>query len=225
MNITTLPYSIVSYSPEPNYISIYTTLLFYGYVMVFVRMCIHLFDEVEPFLADDDPPIPLQKYTDKYTKEYDRLSWHEISKDRLYSLENSIIIENTPVGSVLMFYKCDEFDKTGMFYYYSNNTIPYGLLEVVARKYVCTYDCKCLYIDSDISEPKKKIPVDVPRVNKGVFVTFKNYTSANTPNTPMNRFKSKGRIVNFNFLKKVDRKLVDANYSMTFSDYKRMASL
>ena len=37
---------------------------------------------------------------------------------------------------------------TEQFDYYSNNVIPYRYLEVVARKYVLTYNCLELYIDT-----------------------------------------------------------------------------
>jgi len=261
MNITTTyPYINLTaiYTPEIKYISIYTTFLFYGYVLFFVRMCIHLFpltmDDFNPFgdlfMLDDfveqkQEPAQPEKYSEKYKKEYSQITNCVVSDDRLSILENSVIIENTPVGCVLMYYKHNNDDKTGMFHYYSNNTIPYGFLEVVARKYVVTFNCKQLYICND-EEPVKILQEEcstksftTSNTNKSVFVKFKNYNTGTTLNktqgvtdtidTPIlkqiNVFKSKGRIANYNFLKKVDRKLVDANYSMTFSNYKKMMSL
>ena len=254
MNITTIyPYInlTTTYTPEVNYISIYTTFIFYGYVLFFVRICIQLYpltlDEFNPFddmyLIDEKEPLVQEKYSEKYKKEYSKLSRCDVSVDRLHILENSVIIENTPVGSVLMHYKYKEDDKTGMFHYYSNNTIPYGFLEVVARKYVVTFNCKRLYIDTCIKGLQEEIPTKCftpGETHKSVFVKFKNYNTLTTLNKTqndtnttdvdtvvvkqMNVFKSKGRLANFNFLKKVDRKLVDANYSMTFSDYKKMVS-
>jgi hypothetical protein len=37
-----------------------------------------------------------------------------------------------------------------------------------------------------------------------------------------NRYSYEGKIANFNFLKKVDRKVVDKKYAMTFADFKRL---
>ena len=37
-----------------------------------------------------------------------------------------------------------------------------------------------------------------------------------------NRYTYEGKISNFNFLKKVERKIVDKKYAMTFADFKRM---
>ena len=38
----------------------------------------------------------------------------------------------------------------------------------------------------------------------------------------INKYVFKGRVQNFSFLKKVDRKLVDKKYGMTFSEYKQL---
>ena len=37
-----------------------------------------------------------------------------------------------------------------------------------------------------------------------------------------NRYSYEGKISNFNFLKKIDRKVVDKKYAMTFADFKRL---
>jgi hypothetical protein len=37
-----------------------------------------------------------------------------------------------------------------------------------------------------------------------------------------NRYTYEGKISNFNFLKKVERKVVDKKYAMTFADFKKM---
>jgi hypothetical protein len=37
-----------------------------------------------------------------------------------------------------------------------------------------------------------------------------------------NRYTYEGKISNFNFLKKVERKIVDKKYAMTFADFKKM---
>jgi hypothetical protein len=64
---------------------------------------------------------------------------------RLNMLINNVIMENTPLGNVIMMY--DNNRET--FNFYSDNMIPYRFLETVARKYVITYNCRPLYIDME----------------------------------------------------------------------------
>ena len=59
------------------------------------------------------------------------------------SLINKFVYEKTPNGYIIMNW---DQDNDG-FQYWSDNTIPYKILEVVARKYVLTFDCIELYID------------------------------------------------------------------------------
>ena len=40
-----------------------------------------------------------------------------------------------------------------------------------------------------------------------------------------NRYTYEGKISNFNFLKKVERKIVYKKYAMTFADFKRMQNV
>jgi hypothetical protein len=39
-----------------------------------------------------------------------------------------------------------------------------------------------------------------------------------------NRYSCEGKIINFSFLKKVDRKVVDKRYGISFAEFKRMQS-
>jgi hypothetical protein len=129
------------------------------------------------------------KYEDKYLKQI-RNNKHDIScsqildKKIIENYKNNIIIEKTPIGNVAMYY--DNNSET--FIYYSDNTIPYRFLEVVARKYVITYNCTNLYIDME-KELEKKLLEDknkesndlLEKTNsnkiekKNVFAKFKNY--------------------------------------------------
>jgi hypothetical protein len=61
---------------------------------------------------------------------------------RLEKLLNCFTMEMTPQGNVLMTYDI----KKGSFKYYSDHTIPYRYLEVVARKYVKQFNCRPLYV-------------------------------------------------------------------------------
>jgi hypothetical protein len=114
------------------------------------------------------------------------------------NLLNNFILEKTPIGNVCMFY---DFNSE-TFSYYSDHSIPYRYLEVVAQKYVLTYECVELYIDMqkeiEIMEEKTKmeekkeqeektrnaslhlnnnnnIKTTIQQETKNVFAKFKNY--------------------------------------------------
>uniref|UniRef100_A0A6C0HW33 Uncharacterized protein n=1 Tax=viral metagenome TaxID=1070528 RepID=A0A6C0HW33_9ZZZZ len=216
-------------------------------------------EESAPAPAKEPTPVPKPeiKYEDKYLNEFHNLEMVKLSKEKLDSLKNSIIMESTPLGNALMFY--DNTRET--FTFYSDNTIPYRFLETIARKYVITTNSKEIYVDmsKEIEDAKNKIkekqdqlnqPIPLPEQNKkkDVFAKLKSYnkdtdskTSASSrPNQPLpqqptatanqenmvlkeraNRYSYEGKIVNFSFLKKVDKKLTDKRYAMTFADFKK----
>jgi len=181
---------------------------------------------------------------------------------RLEKLLNCFIMEMTPQGNVLMTYDI----KKGSFKYYSDHTIPYRYLEVVARKYVKQFNCRPLYVDmeeelelaekkwekdrkekEDENERRKKeIEPNVPE-KKNVFAKFKSYNKEGTTgrvnvgvppknSIPITKEEEKEKILlkanancytyerklaNFSFLKKVDRKVVDKKYNLSFGDFKK----
>lgn len=96
-----------------------------------------------------------KRFEDKYLEEYKNLSNEELTIDKLDSLKNNIVIENTPLGNVVMLYD----NKKEAFVFYSDSTIPYRYLEVVGRKYVATYKCKNIFINMEeqlkVAEEKK----------------------------------------------------------------------
>lgn len=96
-----------------------------------------------------------KRFEDKYLEEYKNLSNEELTIDKLDSLKNNIVMENTPLGNVVMLYD----NKKEAFVFYSDSTIPYRYLEVVGRKYVATYKCKNIFINMEeqlkVAEEKK----------------------------------------------------------------------
>jgi hypothetical protein len=106
----------------------------------------------------------------------------------LLRLQNSYIIENTPIGNVAMKFN----NIKGSFEYYSDKNIPYRFLEIVSRKYVTTFHCKPLYVimDSEIElatqkmkeqkeqeqkeKEQKKESLQVKIKSKDIFANFKN---------------------------------------------------
>ena len=106
---------------------------------------------------------------------------------RLNTLINNVIMENTPLGNVIMMYD----NKRETFNFYSDNMIPYRFLETVARKYVITYNCRPLYIDMEEElkiyekkmleyEENEKQHTNIEQLSepkKNVFAKFKSYNT------------------------------------------------
>ena len=191
--------------------------------------------------------------------------------DKLDKLKNCHVMEHTPSGNVLMIY--DKVRET--FKYYSDNTIPYRYLDVVARKYVKFFNCRPIFVNTEeeiqLAEKKmeqakkekeekdaveKKRKEDAATTHKPaeekkrIFAKFKSYnkeagtghvsTGAPPKNSGptrqpaeksdndavlkerANRYTYEGKMANFSFIQKVDRKVVDKKLAMTFAEFKKM---
>jgi hypothetical protein len=194
-----------------------------------------------------------------------------IIKQRLDKLKNNFVIENTPLGNVLMVYD----NERGSFKFYSDNTVPYRYLEVVGRKYVKQFNCRPIFVDMEeelnlseekwtrdrkekeerAEQEKKKQEENIKnnvftQEKKNVFAKFKSYNKEagtghvnisappknSIPNKhnekpenekillkeKANRYTYEGKFANFNFLKKIERKVTDKKYALTFADFKKM---
>lgn len=64
---------------------------------------------------------------------------------KMDKLKNNFVMEKTPIGNVLMLYDKNKES----FKYYADSNIPYRYLEVVARKYVKTFNCRPIYVDME----------------------------------------------------------------------------
>jgi hypothetical protein len=193
---------------------------------------------------------------------------------RLSKLKNNVLMEKTPLGNVVMFYNHERRS----FEYYSDSTIPYRYLETVSRRYVVTYQCKCIYVDmmQQIKEAQDKLDekkrkeeekkeqekreqekekektnelqgtTTTTNTKKDIFVKFKSYnkhTNISVASFPAdrkssmkqtkpqeekivkenaNRYSYEGKLANFSFLKKVDRKAVDKRFAVSFAEFKKM---
>ena len=99
-----------------------------------------------------------------------------IIDEQLKKYKKNFIIENTPLGNVLMFYNHDKLT----FDYYSDVTIPYRFLETVARKYVLTYKYRPLYIDME--EELKNYEHKLEQIEKEIQENEKNMDNINESN-------------------------------------------
>jgi len=175
-----------------------------------------------------------------------------IIKTRLSTLKNNFVMEYTPLGNVLMVYDADRetfkyFSDSTIPYRYLEvvgrkyvKQFNCGPLFVNMTEEILLAEEKW---DKKIAE-EEKYKKDG---KKSVFTKFKSYNNNNRgcgpknsiPNTnstnntsgskiilknKTNRYTYEGKIINFSFLKKIDRKVVDKKYAMSFSDFKKIQS-
>lgn len=192
------------------------------------------FEEIiEPNINTKPVIIPFEN---KYLEEYNKLQSVPLSNDKIESLINTYLMETTPVGNIVMCYD----SKKEAFLYYCDNVVPFRYLEPVGRKYVIMFKCKDLFhgkedditigkdtttvgtIDKDKDSTKPMKTKDILnglRNPKQVIQTPKKLIEKKT-----NRYTSMGRYSNFKMIKTVDKKIVDKNYSISFSDFKKMTT-
>ena len=210
----------------------------------------------------------LMKRAEDQSKQY-------IIDQRLEKLKNCFVMEYTPLGNVLMIYDKER----NSFKYYSDNSIPYRYLEVVARKYVKQFSCRPVFVDmeeelklaeekweQEKKEKEEKVEEEKKRKEeaiknntvlieekKNVFAKFKQYNKTagtghvskaappknSIPNKSFNekrendkillkdnanRYTYEGKLANFSFLKKVNRKDVNKKFAMTYADFKKVVT-
>jgi hypothetical protein len=158
----------------------------------------------------------VERYEEKYLKKYEvLLSGSSYDKE---TLSKSFVMEQTPLGNVIMHY---DFQKE-IFVYYSDNNIPYRYLETVARKYVCTFFCKELFIERhEVIVPiiKDTLPVKTKDLMNQKRNPVKQESSV--IEVKMNRYSNAGRFSNFKMLQTIPRHITDKKRLMRFSDFKQ----
>lgn len=243
-----------------------------------IQQSIQLLTEERDGLLEEDDTLKNSMETDEGKQQNNKQAAEDALQFmidcKLDKLKNCHVMEHTPVGNVLMIY--DKERET--FKYYSDNTIPYRYLDVVARKYVKFFDCRPIFVNTEeeiqLAEKKneqakkereEKEALDKKRreeaianhkpveEKKRVFAKFKSYnkeagtghvsTGAPPKNSGpsrqpaeksendavlkerANRYTYEGKMANFSFIKKIDRKIVDKKLAMTFADFKKMGLL
>jgi hypothetical protein len=92
---------------------------------------------------------------------YSKPEWTELLKDENNYLEKKwrtkILIENTPRGNIIMHYDAYKL----AFAYYSDQTVPYQVLNAVAMKYVLTFFCRDFFMDETVRTPERGTSVGV----------------------------------------------------------------
>ncbi len=129
---------------------------------------------------------------------YSNEKWSELLKDPQNYLEKKwktkILFETTPRGNIVMFY--DAY-KLG-FSYYSDQNMPYTLLNAVACKYVLTFFCRDFFMDEVVLTDDH--PSEISVKHKEESETKKNAAKQNTaPKIHTNNFKSNTKSLFANF--------------------------
>jgi hypothetical protein len=136
-------------------------------------------------------PVKLIPYENLYPLGTKKENIQETIENILHKRVN----ENTPNGDVMMNY--DESSNT--FFYWSDKTIEYKHLEVVARKFVILYDCKEIYVNifRELLKAMNKKPEEQVQ---GPYVIFKSYntishklSSNKVVNEKSNQYKRLGK--------------------------------
>jgi hypothetical protein len=99
-------------------------------------------------------------------------------------LVNNFVMEMTPNGNVAMRYSADK----GAFEYFSDRAVPRRFLEAVGRKYVITFQCPHLFVDTaaeievatvkhaeQAAKTKVREDLQVAEKSKQIFAKFKTY--------------------------------------------------
>lgn len=194
-------------------------------------------------INDKNKEEPVKKelqYNYKYYDEFNNLPNEELSKDHIKSFFNNILFENTPKGKVIMYYD----NNTDSFIYYCDlKYIPYLFLETVARKYAITFNCKQLVVDikkeienattKNEKEKETQFQEKNHKNDNGIFASFKSYNikgsgGSKNPNKKYiirefaNRYSYRGKINDFNILKKNDYIIEKPKEKIDYNTFKKL---
>jgi hypothetical protein len=212
-------------------------IIFYAlcyYTSIFFRntekllIIYHGFEEETEEQNQNQDIIKSVPFENKYLEEFHRLTAVSLSIDKIESLTNSYLMESTPVGNIVMHYD----KKKEAFLYYSDSVVPFRYLEPVGRKYVIMFQCKDLFhdTDTDTAETTTTPAPPKPMKTKDILNGIRNPQTLPPKKKVIlvekktNRYTCMGRYSNFKMIKPVDKTIVNKNYSMTFSDFKKMTT-
>lgn len=171
-----------------------------------------------------------EKFEDKYIEDINNLEERNLSEEKLIQLKNSIVLENTPMGNIILFY----FHEKEQFIFYSDRKeVPYKYLDTVARKYIKMFNCKMIYtaLDQELESQKKKYE-DIKEERKtkkvektdkktDVFATYKNYNMKTDKPVKdadylikenINRFKWGGFLKDYQFVQSKKKEEKELSY-------------
>jgi len=141
-----------------------------------------------------EEPEEKNDYEKKYLYKFDIME-----SNPLYNkLKDYYIIENTPLGNVIMCYDLENKS----FNYYSDKLIPNKYLEVVSRRYVISNNSKIIYHSNQNEEDDNKKKNE--NVNKlpDVYGNIKLLPKIEEIKSSINKYNYKGKINEFKIIKK-----------------------
>lgn len=204
---------------------------YYNPIISLYLLFFFLIKKIIEYFIKNEPIVKKEKYQDKYLKEYEILEMKEYSEKALKLLERNVVEEETENhGLIKMKYNPEK----NQFIYYTEfiKTIPYNILDVVARKYVVDFDCKCIFTDieqelenkkkeSKEKEAEKKALEKSKKDLDNVFATFKSYNMKEKANinikSKINNYKYGGKI------EEMDAEIKDNNTakSLSYTEFKK----
>jgi hypothetical protein len=158
-------------------------ILFYQFAVLFAVFIVNKCKEVEKEIEEENMEIKEEKvivpYVDKYKDKIKSDENVTLTKDFMDNLKNTFVMEMTPNGNVLMFWDNDR----NSFTYYSDTSMPYRYLEVVARKYVIMNNCREIYyiMEEQLKPLVKPLVKEEKEIN--VFAKLKSYNQSSIINT------------------------------------------
>ena len=120
--------------------------------------------------------------------EFKKMTRKKIINKKLDNFIDNYVLENTPMGNIYMRFN----NSKGSFEYFSNNTIPYRYLEPVGRKYVMTYWCKPIFVDTEeeLKRSEIKYNEDLKKKEEKEKEEEEKRISSNNPKLVLAKMKS-----------------------------------
>jgi len=206
-------------SDSEKIITAMSLILFLSFINVFVY---HFYSKTtkHPEITRD----PIDVYIDKITNRYETHNKEEVENQGEQINEElekqsvnpyNYMFEYTPLGYVTMKYNSE----INSFEYYANRSLPYRLLEALAKKFVMLFGCKTLY---------KHMKHEVKKTETQKKIQHKTYAKLKPIQKEkiekiMNIYHFKGKTNEFNFLqsRKLDKVGKDNQIEFSYSDFKR----
>lgn len=183
------------------------------------------FDDTPELIEDVKDPEPVkERYEDKYLTKFHALLQNQ-NQVLSETINKRFVVEMTPVGNVIMQYDVGKES----FVYYTDNIIPFRYLETIARKYVCVFNCKELFIERHEQKVVQTSQVSIKTkdlMNQTRNPQLKEKEKQKTQiEVKMNRYSNAGRFSNFSILQPVAKHVTDKKRLLRFSDFKSNPSL
>jgi len=179
-----------------------------------------------------------ESYCHKYEDVFEALSVRDISKEELLQLNTKIVREEVaPNVEVIL-----TFDKvTETFWYYTDKLkdVSYDILETVAQKFAIEYDCKAIYLQTNVTAsgegPAQAQEGTEAPVKASVFAKFKNYNTGGKGSAPnftsvlqvteqMNHFRYRGKLSDYEATRHSEEKIKNnaTEPQLDYASYKKL---